>query len=97
MKLGINDLVMEISAETLDGALNQKQTKEVVQDIFAVIAENLAAGNDVAIPGFGKFRVKQSKAREGRNPKTGETLQIAARTSPAFTPAKELKLLVNNA
>ncbi len=52
-------------------------------------------GEDVRIPDFGTFKVAKRKAREGRNPATGETIQIPASIVPKFTPAKGLKDLLN--
>lgn len=97
MKVKIDDLALEIAADTLEGSLNKRQVKEVVRDIFAAIAENVIQGHEVTVPGFGKFRRKESAERSGRNPKTGDTIVIPAKKAPAFTPAKELKAMVNDA
>lgn len=66
-------------------------TKTAVDAVFAAISNSLAAGNEVSINGFGKFKVKDSPAREGRNPATGETIQIAASKSAKFSASKTLK------
>jgi DNA-binding protein HU-beta len=55
------------------------------------IAEALKAGEEVQLPGFGKFYVREQKAREGRNPQTGERMQVEARKVPAFKAGKALK------
>jgi DNA-binding protein HU-beta len=55
------------------------------------ISEALQAGEEVQLPGFGKFYVREQKAREGKNPQTGETMQIEARKVPAFKAGKALK------
>jgi DNA-binding protein HU-beta len=73
----------------------KKAAGEQVDAIVAVITEALAAGEEVAISGFGKFSVTERAAREGRNPATGETIQIAASKSPKFKAAKALKDSVN--
>lgn len=73
----------------------KKAAGEQVEAILAVITEALAAGEEVAISGFGKFSVTERAAREGRNPATGETIQIAASKSPKFKAAKALKDSVN--
>lgn len=73
----------------------KKAAGEQVDAILAVITEALAAGEEVAISGFGKFSVTERAAREGRNPATGETIQIAASKSPKFKAAKALKDSVN--
>ncbi|MFT9198963.1 HU family DNA-binding protein, partial [Gluconobacter oxydans] len=54
------------------------------------------AGDEITLPNFGKFKVKEVAAREGRNPTTGVTIQIAASRKLAFTPAKALKDSVND-
>jgi DNA-binding protein HU-beta len=56
-----------------------------------IIAEELKQGGKVAISGFGTFEVRQRKARQGRNPHTGEALDIPASRAPAFKPGKPLK------
>lgn len=73
----------------------KKAAGEQVDAIVAVITEALASGEEVAISGFGKFSVTERAAREGRNPATGETIQIAASKSPKFKAAKALKDSVN--
>ena len=55
------------------------------------ITDALKAGEEVQLPGFGKFYVREQKAREGKNPQTGETMQIEARKVPAFKAGKTLK------
>lgn len=77
--------------------LNQAKASEVIDTIFStepgqgIIAVELDAGQDVSIAGFGKFETRRRKARSGRNPATGATIQIAATTVAAFKPAKGLK------
>lgn len=73
----------------------KKAAGEQVDAIVAVITEALASGEEVAISGFGKFSVTKRAAREGRNPQTGETIQIAASKSPKFKASKALKDAVN--
>jgi DNA-binding protein HU-beta len=60
------------------------------------IASELAAGRDVAIAGFGKFSVSERSARDGRNPSSGETIQVAARTVAKFSAAAALKKQLNS-
>ena len=57
--------------------------------------EALAQGTEAVLPGIGKFTVKEKSARTGRNPATGEPIQIAARKAPAFSAAKALKYAVD--
>lgn len=76
-------------------ALDKKTAKAVVEAVFAAIGESAKNGEEVSIPGFGKFKVTSRDARSGRNPATGETIQIAASKKLAFTPAKQLKDSMN--
>jgi DNA-binding protein HU-beta len=55
------------------------------------VSEALQAGEEVQLPGFGKFYVREQKAREGKNPQTGERMQIGARKVPSFKAGKSLK------
>ena len=72
----------------------KKEAQEIVETIWDTIKGSLKKQEDVAISGFGTFRVKQTKARMGRNPKTGETIQIPAKKKVAFRVSKELKSLL---
>lgn len=76
--------------------LTQKDTEAVVNAFFSAIQETLAAGENVQVIGFGTFEVRERAARVGRNPQTGEEIQIAAAKVPAFKPGKALKDAVNN-
>src|SRR5207253_564036 len=67
--------------------LTGEQAKAVIDAVFDTIAGELAAGHDIAITAFGKFRVAERGAREGRNPATGETIQIAASRAARFSAA----------
>ncbi len=73
----------------------KKAAGEQLEAILAAITEALVAGDEVKIAGFGTFSVTERAAREGRNPATGETIQIAASKSPKFKAAKALKDIVN--
>lgn len=64
--------------------------------VISSVSEVLATGEDVALIGFGTFKVKERAARVGRNPKTGEKIQIKAAKVPTFTPSKCLKADINN-
>ena len=68
---------------------------DAVDAVFEAIAEALARGEDVRIAGFGTFGTKRRPARTGRNPRTGESLNIAASTVPAFKAGKPLRDAVN--
>lgn len=71
--------------------LNKKQAKAALDATLEVIADSLKAGEPVQLIGFGTFKVNQRAARVGRNPQTGEEIQIAASKSPAFVSGKALK------
>ncbi len=75
--------------------MEKKQAKAVVQAVFDAMTDAAKKGEEVSIPGFGKFKVASRDARSGRNPATGETIQIAASKKLAFTPAKQLKDSLN--
>ena len=72
----------------------KKEAQELVETIWDTIKGSLKNKEDVAISGFGTFKVKQTKARAGRNPKTGETIQIPAKKKVAFRASKELKSIL---
>jgi DNA-binding protein HU-beta len=71
--------------------LSAAEARRVLDATFEVIATRVAAGDEVAIGGFGKFSVTERAARQGRNPQTGETIQIAASKAPRFSPASAFK------
>ena len=81
--------LVEIVQKTAD--LSKKQSQEVINAIFEGITKSLSKGEDVAITGFGTFKVAKRAAREGVNPKTGEKIKIPAKTVAKFRPAKALK------
>ncbi|UYY58009.1 HU family DNA-binding protein [Sphingomonas sp. S2-65] len=80
-------------AET--NGLSKAESRKIVDAVFVAMTEAAVAGEEIAINGFGKFKVKDSAAREGRNPSTGETIQIAASKKLGFTPAKAVKDKLN--
>ena len=73
--------------------LSKAEGKKAVEAVFAAIADAAAKGEEVSVSGFGKFST--SAAREGRNPATGETMQIAAKTKLGFSAAKAVKDRLN--
>ena len=75
--------------------LTKDKAKLAVDMMFDRIMTSMKDGNDVRIPDFGTFKVAKRKAREGRNPATGKTIQIPASNVPKFTPAKKLKDTLN--
>ena len=75
--------------------LKKKEAEAAVNAMTDAIAAALKAGDKVQLVGFGTFEVKERAAREGRNPRTGETIAIAASKHPTFTAGKALKDSVN--
>ena len=75
--------------------LKKKDAEAALNATTAAIAEALKKGDSVQLIGFGTFKVTNRKARTGRNPKTGETIQIAASKAPAFVAGKGLKDSIN--
>ena len=75
--------------------ITKKEAAAAVNAVLDVVAEALAAGEDVKITGFGSFEVKDRAARTGRNPKTGEAVEIPASKYVAFSAGSELKKKVN--
>ncbi len=71
--------------------VSKAEVNAFLDSLNFVITESLAAGGDVTLPGLGKFSVKETAERTGRNPATGETITIAAKRGPKFSPAKALK------
>ncbi len=77
--------------------LTKKDTEAFLKSFIETVTHELSKGNDVQLIGFGTFEVSKRAARTGRNPKTGETLKIAASKMPKFKAGKALKDSVNNA
>ena len=76
--------------------LDRRSAESAIDAAVEAISGALADGDKVTLPGFGTFEVRERNARTGRNPQTGETIQIAASKAPAFKPASALKTAVNN-
>ena len=74
-----------------DSKITKTQAKALVDAVFAAITEAAKRGEEVSLPGFGKFKVQAKPARTGRNPSTGATIQIAASKKLSFQAAKALK------
>ncbi|GAB3021559.1 HU family DNA-binding protein [Bowmanella dokdonensis] len=75
---------------------DNKAAASAIDSLVTAIGHALARGEEVSIPGLGKFTAKQRAARTGRNPKTGESILIPASVVPSFKPAKALKDSINN-
>ncbi len=76
--------------------LYQRDVERIVTTIFDEIASALAEGDRVELRGFGAFSVKQRYARVGRNPRTGEAVNVAAKRVPYFKTGKQLREKLNN-
>jgi integration host factor subunit beta len=75
--------------------LTKKDAERLVEIVFESIIETLNKGEKIELRGFGSFRVRERGARRGRNPKTGDPVDIPAKRVPYFKPGKELKELIN--
>ena len=87
------DLVEEVSRVT---ELTRKDSEVIVDTLFDSVIKALKDGDKLEVRGFGSFRVRQRNARVGRNPKTGEKVEVPAKRVPYFKPSKELKDLIND-
>ena len=87
------DLIRAVAKET---AKPESQIGPVINSVFDTIQQALADGDEVAISGFGTFRVVERPAREGRNPQTGQPMKIGPGKSPAFRPGAALKRAVGD-
>jgi len=87
------ELIDRVAAEA---DLSKKQATDAVEGVLNTITETLSRGSDVVFSGFGKFHVAERGAREGRNPATGERIQIAATKVPRFSAGAQLKKAVKS-
>lgn len=87
------ELVAAMSKET---KLSKKDTEAAVNAFVDVVSKELQKGGKIQLVGFGTFEVSERAAREGRNPQTGETMEIKASKAPKFKAGKALKDMVNN-
>jgi DNA-binding protein HU-beta len=87
-----NEIADKIAVEH---GLTKVQGKGVVEAVFSAIIAASTAGNATSIPGFGKFKVKDTPEREARNPATGATIKVAAAKKLTFAPGKALKDALN--
>lgn len=85
------DLVKEVAGEA---GLSEAQATKAVNAFIEAIQNALARNDEVQISGFGSFKVVERAGREGRNPRTGEAMKIAARRSPTFKAGTQLKRIV---
>ena len=75
---------------------SKKESAELVEKVFQTIKETLAQGEKVKISGFGNFVVRPKNARKGRNPRTGETVDVPAKRVPYFKPGKDMRRRLND-
>ena len=85
----------EIINEVSQVVSSKKDAQAAVDCVFTTITNALQEGESVTLVGFGTFKVNQRESRTGRNPQTGEAIQIPARKVPKFTPGKALKDAIN--
>lgn len=86
------ELVQEVAKKTKS---SQKSVATVLAAVIEAIEKSVAKGKKVTLVGFGTFENRKRKARSGRNPQTGNTIQIPAKTVPVFSPGKQFKELVS--
>lgn len=86
------DLVDEVAGKV---DLTKKQSEGIVNSVFDAIVQSLQSGEKIELRGFGSFRIRSRKPRIGRNPKTGEKVEVPSKQIPYFKPGKELKDLIN--
>ena len=88
-----NELIAKIADDT---DLSKADATRAVDAVFETISSQLSGGEEVRLVGFGTFSVSQRRATEGRNPRTGEKIQIPASKQPKFKAGKQLKEAVNH-
>jgi integration host factor subunit alpha len=86
------DIVDRIYSNT---DIPKKEAVGVLEEVFKIIKSTLESGENLKISGFGNFEVKQKKDRRGRNPQTGEKMNITARKVLTFKPSKTLRSTIN--
>ena len=87
-----NELINEVAKKS---ELTKADATKAVDAFIDAIEKSLKKGNDVRLVGFGTFTVVKRKATEGRNPRTGDAIKIAASKQPKFKPGKALKETIN--
>ena len=88
-----SELIQKISEE--NPHLYQRDVERIVNAIFEEIIEAMASGNRVELRGFGAFSTRERDARTGRNPRTGESVSVPAKSVPYFKPGKEMRERLN--
>jgi len=90
--MNTSELIEKVAAEA---GLEKVQARKAVDALVAAVTAAAKGGDSVAMAGFGQFKVKDSPERQGRNPATGETIEIAAARKLVFAPAKAIKDMLN--
>ncbi len=88
------ELVEEVSRVS---DLTKKHSEVIVDTVFQTIVDALHRGDKIELRGFGSFRLRRREPRKGRNPKTGDKVDVPPKRVPYFKPGKELKDLINKA
>ncbi len=88
------ELVAEVAQEVL---VTRKEADKIVETALTSIVESLRRGEKVEIRGFGSFRTRTRNARTGRNPKSGDSVEVPPKTVPFFKPSKQLRDAVSDA
>ncbi len=90
--MNTSELIEKVATEA---GLEKAQARRAVDALVAAVTAAAKTGDSVAVAGFGQFKVKDTPARQGRNPATGATIEIAAARKLTFAPAKAIKDLLN--
>lgn len=90
--MNTTELADRVAAER---GMTKAEAKQTVESVLKAIVDTAKSGAEVSLSGFGKFKVQNKPAREGRNPATGETMKIAASRKLSFVPAKAVKDALN--
>jgi integration host factor subunit alpha len=88
-----NDIIQKVHNQL---GYSKKDSAVLVEQVFEIIKENLAHGEKIKISGFGSFVVKEKQAQKGRNPQTGEEIEISARKVLTFKPSQVLRKDLNS-
>lgn len=89
-----SELLTALSKDNPD--LRSEEVEQVVDIFFDEIAHRLAEGGRVELRGFGAFSTREREARKGRNPRTGESVEVPAKRVPYFRPGKEVRRMLND-
>lgn len=84
-----SEMIEKMASENTN--LTKKQVEFIVNGVFDMIKTSMAEGDKVEIRGFGSFKVRQKNSKTGRNPKSGEKVDVPAKKVPYFKPGKEIK------